>query len=99
MKKSLLAVLIGSLLASTAAAEDLLQLYREARQTDPGLASARATWQATQERVPQAQAGLLPTVSVAGSASYAIVDSTVQPPSSALSKATQVNSNVSLNAS
>ena len=64
MNKSLLAVLIGTLFATSAAADDLLQLYREARQTDPTLASAKAAWQATQEKVPQAQAGLLPTVAV-----------------------------------
>lgn len=99
MKKSLLAVLVGIQLAAPAAADDLLQLYREARQTDPGLASARATYQATQERIPQAQAGLLPNVAVAGSASYTIPDSTVQPTLPGFTKTTQVNSNIALNAS
>lgn len=99
MNKSLLAVLTGCLFATAAAADDLLQLYREARQTDPTLASAKAAWQATQEKVPQAQAGLLPTVSVAGSASYTIPDATTQPIVSGFSKSTQVNSNIALNAS
>ena len=99
MNKSLLAVLTGCLFATSAAADDLLQLYREARQTDPTLASAKAAWQATQEKVPQAQAGLLPTVSVAGSASYTIPDATTQPIVSGFSKSTQVNSNIALNAS
>ena len=51
-----------------ARADDLVQVYREAQQNDPVLASARATWTATQERVPQARAGLLPTVNGTGSA-------------------------------
>ena len=51
-------------------AEDLMQVYREAQQYDPVLASARASWNATQERVPQARAGLLPNVALTGSANY-----------------------------
>ena len=98
MNKSLLAVLIGTLFATSAAADDLLQLYREARQKDSTLASAKAAWQATQEKIPQAQAGLLPTVSVAGSTTYALADSTIAPLASGLTKTTQVNSNLALNA-
>ena len=51
-----------------ARAEDLMQVYREAQQSDPSLASARAAWQATQEKVPQAVAGLLPTVTATANA-------------------------------
>jgi outer membrane protein len=51
-----------------AAAEDLLQIYREALLNDPALAAARANWEATQERVPQARAGLLPNVGLSASA-------------------------------
>jgi outer membrane protein len=54
--------------AGTAAAEDLIQIYREALANDPVLSSARATWIATQEAVPQARAGLLPSVNLAASA-------------------------------
>ena len=53
-------------LAGAAHAEDLMQIYREAQQNDPSLAAARANWQATQERVPQARAALLPSVSAGG---------------------------------
>jgi outer membrane protein len=53
--------------AAPARAEDLLQIYREAQQNDPALAAARANWQATQERVPQARAGLLPNVTLSAS--------------------------------
>jgi outer membrane protein len=60
---------IACLVAAFAAAprafgEDLLEVYREALQSDPTLAAARANWQATQERVPQARSGLLPNVSL-----------------------------------
>jgi len=51
-----------------ARAEDLLQIYHEAQMNDPTLAAARANWQATQERVPQARAGLLPNVNLSASA-------------------------------
>ena len=54
--------------AGAAAAEDLLQIYREAQKSDPQLASARAGWEATQEKVPQARSGLLPSVSATGAA-------------------------------
>ncbi len=52
-----------------ARAEDLVQVYREALLNDPALAAARANWQATQERVPQARAGLLPNVSLSANTS------------------------------
>jgi outer membrane protein len=52
--------------AGSAGAEDLVQIYREAQLNDPSLAAARASWLATQERVPQARAGLLPFVSATG---------------------------------
>ena len=44
-----------------------MQVYREAQRNDPALAAARANWEATQERVPQARAGLLPNVSLSAS--------------------------------
>lgn len=64
-------LVIVALIASTSArGEDLMQIYREAQQNDPTLAAAQSTWVATQEKVPQARAGLLPNVSVAGAANY-----------------------------
>src|SRR5207253_2599483 len=53
---------------SGAAAEDLIQIYRDALGSDPVLASARATREATQELVPQARAGLLPAVNLVANA-------------------------------
>ena len=59
---------VFSLAASVpVSAEDLMQVYREAQRNDPSLAAARANWEATQERVPQARAGLLPNVSLSAS--------------------------------
>ena len=54
--------------ASSASGEDLLQIYREAQKSDPQLGAARASWEATQEKVPQARSGLLPSVSASGAA-------------------------------
>jgi len=57
-----LAALGFASLASPASGEDLLQIYREALRADPAIASAQASWVATQEKAPQARAGLLPNV-------------------------------------
>ena len=64
-----LAAAMGAMLPA-AAAEDLLQIYREAVANDPTLASARAGWEASQESIPQARAGLLPSVTLQGNANY-----------------------------
>jgi outer membrane protein len=67
MLKRTLAFVLGAVMGAvlpTAAAEDLLQIYRDAVANDPTLASARATWMATQEVVPQARANLLPSVTL-----------------------------------
>jgi len=69
MKLSRLAAAVSfALAAASAAAEDLVQIYREAQQNDPTLAAARASWLATQERVPQARAALLPNLGASGNA-------------------------------
>jgi len=62
-----LAAALGPLLAASARGEDLMQIYRDAVQNDPLLASAQANWQATQEVLPQAKAGLLPNAAATGS--------------------------------
>src|SRR5215468_1886831 len=71
MLKHALAITLGTAMASvvpSASAEDLMQIYRDAVANDPTLASARATWQATQEAGPQALANLLPAVTLVGNA-------------------------------
>ena len=55
-------------MAAPVRADDLLQIYHDALANDPVLASARATWVATQENVPQARAALLPAVNLAANA-------------------------------
>ena len=68
MKRRLLALAVPLLFAAfPAAGEDLMDIYREAQRNDPALAAARANWAATQERAPQARAGLLPNVGLSGS--------------------------------
>jgi outer membrane protein len=52
--------------AGSARADDLLQIYREALVNDPTLAAARSAYASTQEALPQARAGLLPSVSLLG---------------------------------
>jgi outer membrane protein len=66
------------LLARPAAGEDLLQIYREAQRSDPAIAAAKASWQATQEQLPQARAGLLPNASATANASENQYDVTVK---------------------
>lgn len=70
----LAACLVAAAGAGPAFGEDLLQIYREAQKSDPALAAARAGWEATQERVPQARAGLLPNTALSGSANINNVD-------------------------
>jgi outer membrane protein len=65
-------------LSASARGEDLLQIYREAVTNDPAIASAQANWQATQEAVPQARAGLLPAASATGGASGNQYDAVVK---------------------
>ena len=71
MLKRALAFVLGAAMGAalpSAAAEDLLQIYRDAVANDPTLASARANWLAIQEAVPQARAGLLPSVTLVANA-------------------------------
>ncbi len=59
-----LALALGAI-APSAHADDLVQIYNEARQSDPQLAGAEATRLATSENIPQARSALLPQVSAA----------------------------------
>ena len=79
LRSALLAAgLVVALSAGSVSAEDLLQVYREAQKSDPALAAARAGWEATQERVPQARAALLPNVGLSGSTNLNNTDVTVR---------------------
>jgi outer membrane protein len=65
-------------LAVPASAEDLMQIYREAVRADPAIAAAKSSWEATQEKAPQALAGLLPLVSATVSANVNNYDATIK---------------------
>jgi outer membrane protein len=58
----------------SAAAEDLLQVYREAQRYDAAYAAARHAAEAGRERLPQGLALLLPTLSLSGSATRTRVE-------------------------
>lgn len=64
--KRLAAILAASGLALSAQAADLIGVYRDALASDPVYQAARAQYQASVERLPQARAGYLPYI--AGSA-------------------------------
>jgi outer membrane protein len=55
---------ISLALGGVAHSADLLQIYRLAQSADTQYAAARASWAATQERLPQGLSGLLPSASV-----------------------------------
>jgi outer membrane protein len=68
MRRTPVALACLALAVATAAhGEDLMDIYRDAQRSDPTVAAARANWEATQERVPQARAGLLPNVALTAS--------------------------------
>jgi outer membrane protein len=72
MTRTILTLVAAALLASSriAPAADLIGVFRLAQTADTAYASARATWAAAQERIPQARAGLLPLASLSASAQY-----------------------------
>ncbi|MBL8406334.1 MAG: TolC family outer membrane protein [Candidatus Accumulibacter phosphatis] len=59
-------VLVALLSAASARAADLLQVYRNALAYDAQYAAARAAAEAGREKLPQALAGLLPTIGATG---------------------------------
>ncbi len=68
MKK--LAWLLSSLFASSLYAADLMQVYRDAQANDPTFDAARATLDAGREKLPQARAGLLPSLNLSGNTTW-----------------------------
>jgi len=60
--------LAAAVAAGPAAAEDLLQVYRDAQRYDAVYASARYTLEAGRERIPQGRALLLPSLTLSGNA-------------------------------
>ena len=78
MKPKHLPLLLTALLGLNGAAQaaDLLETFRAAQANDPVFAAARAALQASQEKLPQGRALLLPSVSL--SANSTLNDSTTQ---------------------
>ena len=66
MKNKLLSPVIAALASAAlclpAHAEDLIQIYQQARKNDAQFAQAQAVYQQAQELKPQARAGLLPNI-------------------------------------
>ncbi|MDR3391642.1 MAG: TolC family outer membrane protein [Sulfuriferula sp.] len=56
----------GLSLSVSAHSADLLDIYHQVQISDPTYAAARYTLEATEQKIPQARAGLLPTVSING---------------------------------
>lgn len=63
-------LLFSPLLASPLYAADLVQVYRDAQQNDPSFAAAQATLDAGREKMPQARAGLLPSLNLSGNSAW-----------------------------
>src|SRR5262245_33192872 len=62
----LFAVSLIAVTSGAASAADLLEVYRAAQSSDALYASARASWAAGQEKLPQGRAGLLPSATLSG---------------------------------
>ncbi|MCC7487961.1 MAG: TolC family outer membrane protein [Burkholderiales bacterium] len=87
-------VLIAILLAvgMPALGADLLEIFRAAQVSDPVYAAARSAWAASQERLPQGRAGLLPSATLSGSTQ--INDRDFRPRDGTLGGSSRFNSNV-----
>lgn len=57
---------LAAVASLTTGAADLLDVYHQAQASDPTFEAARYTLEAVQQRLPQARAGLLPTVAANG---------------------------------
>jgi len=69
LSAALCAAFIGACLPGLAHSADLLEYYRDALSNDAQYAAARASLAAGQEKFPQGRAGLMPQVTLTGSAS------------------------------
>lgn len=88
-------VLFAFLLAAATAvpAADLVSIYREAQTADAVYASARAAYQAGQEKLPQGLAGLLPAVSASANTQYNDRTLSFRGPASGVGGTSRFNSN------
>lgn len=68
MMRTLVSAAVACVVAAGAAqGADLLDIYRSAQSADAQYASARATWAAGQEKLPQGLSGLLPSATLSAS--------------------------------
>ena len=80
MRLRLIACLAPLLTAGSAAADDLMSVYRDGLAQDPVYASARATYQAAKEKIVQGRALLLPNLNLTGNVNYNSVDTQYDQP-------------------
>lgn len=74
MKQFTLALLIGTLFAPAAQAENLMAIYRQAQDRDATIAAAKAAYQAGQEKLPQGRAQLLPSINLSAGTTWNEMD-------------------------
>jgi len=67
----MLSALLG---AAPVLAVDLMDIYQDAQMNDARFAAAKAAYQARQERLPQARAGLLPNINLDARYNYNDID-------------------------
>jgi outer membrane protein len=73
--KRLSLLLLAAFAAPLVQAADLDEIYREAQSRDAAFASARAAYKASQEKLPQGRALLLPSINLTANTNYNDVDS------------------------
>ena len=64
---AILAVIMPMSVSTLAWSADLVEIFRMAQSADTVYGSARASWTAAQEKLPQGRSGLLPSASLSGS--------------------------------
>lgn len=74
MKRLTLALLVSAAFAPMANAANLMDIYREAQTRDASIASARAAYQAGQEKLPQGRALLLPSINLSANTTWNELD-------------------------
>ncbi len=72
---ALIAIVVAASLPATVAAEDLLQVYRDARSYDAQYTAARHALDAGREKLPQGRALVLPTLNLSANATNTRTDS------------------------
>src|SRR5690349_18814078 len=84
---------VAALACAPAQSADLLEIFRQAQSADVVYGSARAAWAATQEKLPQGRAGLLPSATLSANTQYNDRDLRFRGAPSASSGVTRYNSN------